>query len=214
MAILGRHASVTQTDRHTDTRMDIQTDRRMERQRTNNLTLHSLHQCLPDTLYVVATLGYHTPVNQLVVNPLGNTCICLRQKFSLFSRHYVFIDRKNHKKNKTNHPISSNSHPSATANTLPQMKGGGGGGHKTNGNILKKLTKYVAVHQTAVSKNYSSSGMLTNLIKAQTVFILCNIFAGKITQKLYLKGPNNVFPKLITFQYIVFSCDKSLHGWL
>ena len=42
----------------------------------------------------------------------------------------------------------------------------------------KILIKYVAVHPTDVSENYSSSGMLTILIKAQTVSILSNIFAG------------------------------------
>ena len=39
-------------------------------------------------------------------------------------------------KNKTNHPISSNSHPSATRNkAIHCLKWGGGGGYKTNGNI-------------------------------------------------------------------------------
>ena len=44
----------------------------------------------------------------------------------------------------------------------------------------KILIKYEAVHPTAVSENYSSSGMLTTLIKAQTVSILSNIFCWQI----------------------------------
>ena len=54
-------------------------------------------------------------------------------------------------KNKTNHPISSNSHPSATAK-------GGGVRNQQEHHII--LTKYEAVHPTAVSENNSSSGML------------------------------------------------------
>ena len=38
------------------------------------------------------------------------------------------------------------------------------GCYKTNGNIFKIFTKYVAVHPTAVSENYSSPGMFTILI--------------------------------------------------
>ena len=38
--------------------------------------------------------------------------------------------------NKTNHPISSNSHPSATANKTIHSLKIGGGGYKTNGNII------------------------------------------------------------------------------
>ena len=37
---------------------------------------------------------------------------------------------------KTNHPISSNSHPSATANKAIHSLKIGGGGYKTNGNII------------------------------------------------------------------------------
>ena len=43
------------------------------------------------------------------------------------------------------------------------------------------LTKDEAVHPMIVSENYSSSGMLTILIKVQTVSILSSIFAGKFT---------------------------------
>ena len=65
-------------------------------------------------------------------------------------------------KNKTNHPISSNSHPSATANkAMHSLKiSGGGGCYKTYGEHHIILTKYEAVHPTAVSENNSSSGML------------------------------------------------------
>ena len=57
----------------------------------------------------------------------------------------------------------------------------------------------VVVHPTVVSENYSSSGMLGILIKAPKVSILNNTLAGKFTQVsfyiLFLKGPNNIFPK-------------------
>ena len=83
-------------------------------------------------------------------------------------------------KNKTNHPISSNSHPSVTANrAILSFKWGEAGLKKTNGNIL--LTKYEAVHPTVVSENYSSLGMLTISINVQIVSTLSNNFAGKFT---------------------------------
>ena len=43
-------------------------------------------------------------------------------------------------------------------------------------------TKYEAVHRMDVSEDYASSGMLTTLIKVQTLSILSNIFACKVTQ--------------------------------
>ena len=65
-------------------------------------------------------------------------------------------------KNNTNHPISSNSHSSATANkAIHCLKWGegGGGGTKPTGTSYN-LDKNEAVHPTAVSGNYSSSGLL------------------------------------------------------
>ena len=62
--------------------------------------------------------------------------------------------------NKTNHPISSNSHPSATvkkSNIQPHNRGGGLQNQQEHHIIL---TKYEAVHPTAVSEINSSSGML------------------------------------------------------
>ena len=60
--------------------------------------------------------------------------------------------------NKTNHPISSNSYPSATAiKAIHSLKIGEGPNQREHHIIL---TKYEAVHPTAVSENYSSSGML------------------------------------------------------
>ena len=63
-------------------------------------------------------------------------------------------------KNKTNYPISSNSHPSATANkAIYSLKiGGGVSQNQREHHII--LTKYEAVHPTADSENISSSGML------------------------------------------------------
>ena len=68
-------------------------------------------------------------------------------------------DKAKRYKNKTNHPISSNCHPSATANkAIHSLKiGGGGGKNQREHHII--LTKYEAVHLTAVENN-SSSGML------------------------------------------------------
>ena len=58
-------------------------------------------------------------------------------------------------KNKTNHPILSNSHPSATAKyAIFSLKIGGGGlQNQQEHHII--LTKYEAVHPTAVSENNS-----------------------------------------------------------
>ena len=80
------------------------------------------------------------------------------------------------------HPISSNSHPLATANiAIHCLKWGGGGvlQNKSKHHII--LTQNEAVHPTAVSENYSSAGMLTILIKVQVVSSLSIIFAGKFT---------------------------------
>ena len=57
--------------------------------------------------------------------------------------------------NKTNHPISSNSHPAATANkAIHSLKKEGGFTKQGEHHII--LTKYEAVHPTAVSENNSS----------------------------------------------------------
>ena len=67
--------------------------------------------------------------------------------------------------NKTTHPISSKSHPLATANkAIYCLKWRGWLTKPTEHHKL--LTQYVAVHPAAVSVNYSSSGMLTILIKS------------------------------------------------
>ena len=63
------------------------------------------------------------------------------------------------------------------------------------------LTEYEAVHPTVVSEKYSSSWMLTILIKFKIVFILSIIFAGKFTHIIYIKGQNNIFPKLINLKH-------------
>ena len=44
---------------------------------------------------------------------------------------------------------------------------------------------YEMVYPTDISENYSSSGMLTILIKVQTISILSNRFAGKLTSIIY-----------------------------
>ena len=63
-----------------------------------------------------------------------------------FSKTYIILE------NKTNHPISSNIHPSATANkAIHSLKIGGGGlKNKREHHII--LTKYEAVHPKAVSE--------------------------------------------------------------
>ena len=43
------------------------------------------------------------------------------------------------------------------------------------------LTKYEAVQSTVVSENFSSSGILTILIKVQAISILSKMFGGKFT---------------------------------
>ena len=75
----------------------------------------------------------------------------------------------NRVKNKTNHPISSNSHPSATANkAIYSLKIAGGGFTKPTGTSYN-FTKYEALHPTAVLENSSSSGML---IAEQFVYVI------------------------------------------
>ena len=95
-------------------------------------------------------------------------------------------------KNMTNHPISSNSHLTATANKAKHcLKRGWGLQNQRKHHII--FTKYEAVHPTGVSENYSSSPMLTNNIYFKVHFC-CQTHTY-----LNLKGPNNVFPqKLIT----------------
>ena len=76
-------------------------------------------------------------------------------------------------KNKTNYPISSNSHPSATSNKVqPQNKMLQ---NQREHHII--LTYYEAVHPTAVPDNNSSSGMLMIETINRTVWI-----------NIYLKG--------------------------
>ena len=66
-------------------------------------------------------------------------------------------------KNKTNHPISSNSHPSTTANIAINNLIRGGIQNQREHHII--YTKYEAVHPTYVTENNSSSGMLILLAK-------------------------------------------------
>ena len=49
---------------------------------------------------------------------------------------YKVIDLSVCRENKTNHPISSNSHTSATADKAIHSLKIGGGGEKTNGNVI------------------------------------------------------------------------------
>ena len=49
------------------------------------------------------------------------------------------------------------------------------GGAQNQREHPKILIKYVAVHPMVVSENYSSSGMLRILIKAQTVYIFSSL---------------------------------------
>ena len=94
-------------------------------------------------------------------------------------------------KNKTNHPISSNSHPFATTNKAIHFFKWGGGGLQNQREQHIILTMIEEVQPTVVSENYSSSGMLTILIKVQRVSILSNILLAN-SHILYLKGQNNV----------------------
>ena len=81
---------------------------------------------------------------------------------------------KNFVRTRQNHPIWSNSHPSATAN-----EGRGMGTNPTE--TAYDLKTYEAVLPTDDSENYSSGGMLVIWIKVQTVCISSNNFACKYT---------------------------------
>ena len=61
------------------------------------------------------------------------------------------------------------------SNTLPQMRGRGT--KPMERHII--LTKYEVAHPRVVLENYSWSGMLTILIKVQTLSILSKFFAGR-----------------------------------
>ena len=76
---------------------------------------------------------------------------------------YSIRIRKASYKNKTNHPISSNSHPSATANIVIHFLKREGG-YKANGNIIQfRQSKKQCTRRTFRKK--SSSGMLIILTK-------------------------------------------------
>ena len=92
------------------------------------------------------------------------------------------------------------------SNTLPQLRGRG---YKTNGNILLFWQSMQWYIRRPVSENYSSSRMITILIKVQTLFIFSKIAADKFNL-LYLKGPNNICQQLITFQNKVQQFYKSI----
>ena len=95
---------------------------------------------------------------------------------AIIIRRIYVLKLRNTSKNKTNHPISSNSHPSATANKAIHDLIIGGGGLQNQREHHINLTKYEAVHSMAVSENNSSLGM---------------IIFKTICIDIYLKGPNN-----------------------
>ena len=72
--------------------------------------------------------------------------------------YYRIFTQQSKRKNKPNHPISSNSHPLATANKAIQNLKIGGLQNQREHLII--LAKYESVHPTVVSENYSSPGML------------------------------------------------------
>ena len=63
--------------------------------------------------------------------------------------------------NKTNHPISSNSRPSASNKATHILKRGGKLQNQREHHII--LTEYAEVHPTVVSEHDSSLGMLINI---------------------------------------------------
>ena len=75
-----------------------------------------------------------------------NCCLCNSME------QLISIDRNYHCRNNSNHPISSNSYPSATANKAIQSLKIGGGGLQNQREHDMILTKYDAVHPTAVSE--------------------------------------------------------------
>ena len=120
-------------------------------------------------------------------------------------------------KNKTNHPISSNRHPSATANkAIHWLKWGGGVNKNLWEHHIITLTKYEVVHPTLVSENNSSSRMRTGLIKVKTVSILCtrNIFCWQIQEVSTIK--QDVTSSINTTcrrQFIKYTVRRRQQGW-
>ena len=103
----------------------------------------------------------------------------------------MFIHPQNLNTNKTNHPISSNSHPSATAKqAIFSLKIGGRGQNQQEHHTT--LTKYEAVHEQKVTDDYSCNtvvfgnfSFLTEIFllcfahsfqKFRTFFVTCNTF--------------------------------------
>ena len=100
---------------------------------------------------------------------------------------HVYIYR-----DKTNHPMSSNNHPSVNTNKARHyLKSGGGLQNQREHHI--SLRKDETMHPTVFSENYSSSGMQIILIKVKAVCILlANLHI------LYLKRQYNVISTRLT----------------
>ena len=100
--------------------------------------------------------------------------------------------------NKTDHPISNNSYPSATANKAnTALIEEGGGVTKPTG------TSYYfdKVWSGAPDGRFEKLFLIRNaknFDQSPNNIFLSNIFMAN-SHILYLKGPNSVFPKLITF---------------
>ena len=84
----------------------------------------------------------------------NTTPIKIFAKVGLFVSTFLFLQQ-----NKTHHPISSNSFPSATENKAIHSLNTGGD-YENQREHHKILTKYEMMHPTAVSENNSSLGML------------------------------------------------------
>ena len=83
-----------------------------------------------------------------------------------------------------------------------------GGGLQNQREHPKILIKYVVVHPIAISDNYSSSGMLTILIKAQTIYILSNTFAGKFTHIISKRTKWHIRPSSVISSHIGVMSDQ------
>ena len=81
-------------------------------------------------------------------------------------------DYKNTQNNKTNHPISSNSHPSVSANEAIYCIKRGGLQNQRKHNII--LKKYEAVQPTTFSENNSSSGMQNFFRSTNSIYLKAN----------------------------------------
>ena len=131
------------------------------------------------TYHKVMLRGICYPTLHLVAEALCSIKDSIKADMNTYEQRalspYFFLSNL-YLQNETNNPISISSNIATATLRRPEINQytasieGEGLQNQQNHHII--LTKYEALHPTAVSENYSSSGMPTNLIKVLIVSIL------------------------------------------